>query len=83
MAAPLVAAMAKGSKPGAAVAYLQGRIALAEQRRDEARRLLEDAATRESGMAAVHLYLGVLDLLEGRRAKGEEQLREGREARFG
>jgi tetratricopeptide (TPR) repeat protein len=73
-AKPLVAALAKDQKQDAGIAYLQGRIALAEQRRDEARGLLEAAGKREPGMAAVHLYLGVLDLLEGRRAKGEERL---------
>lgn len=73
-AKPLIAAILEEGKADPAVTYLQGRIALAEQRRGEARSFLEDAVKRESGMAAAHVYLGLLNLLEGRRAKGEEQL---------
>ncbi|MET0514189.1 MAG: tetratricopeptide repeat protein [Nitrospiraceae bacterium] len=56
--------------------YLQGRMALAEQRREEARTFLQDVVKRDAGMAAGHLYLGVLNLMEGQRSQGEEQLLE-------
>ena len=75
-AEPLVTAMLKQGNRDSAVIYLQGRLALAEERRAEARTFFEDVVTRDPRMAAGHLYLGVLDLLEGRRAAGEAQLLE-------
>ena len=73
-AKPLLAVILKEGKPDVAVTFLQGRVALAEQRRGDARSFFEDLMKREPGMAAAHLYLGVLDLLEGRRKAGEERL---------
>lgn len=63
-------------KTDVAVTYLQGRIALAEQRGEEARTFLEAVVKRDPNMAGAHLYLGVLNLLERRRVPGEEQLLE-------
>lgn len=73
-ATPLLAAVLRDGPQDSAVTYLQGRIALSEQRRGDARSFFEDVIRREPGMAAAHLYLGVLDLLEGSRDAGEEQL---------
>jgi tetratricopeptide (TPR) repeat protein len=70
----MLAALLQDGKPDVAVTFLQGRIALAEQRRKEARTFLEEAVKQNSSMAAAHVYLGLLDLLEGRRAAGEERL---------
>jgi len=75
-AKPLVAAMIKNGERDFAVTYLQGRIALAEQRRGDARSFFENAMKHDPGMAAGHLYLGVLNVLDGRRGAGEEQLLE-------
>ena len=75
-AKPLVAAMIKNGERDFAVTYLQGRIALAEQRRGDARSFFENAMKHGPGMAAGHLYLGVLNVLDGRRGAGEEQLLE-------
>jgi tetratricopeptide (TPR) repeat protein len=75
-AKPMLAALLKEGKPDVAVAFLQGRVALAEQRRVEARAFFEDVMQRDPGLAAAHLYLGLVDLLEGRRAAGEERLLE-------
>lgn len=72
----LVAAILKNGERDSAAMYLQGRIALADQRRGDARSFFEDLIRRDSGMAAAHLYLGVLNLLEGRRAAGEQQVLE-------
>jgi tetratricopeptide (TPR) repeat protein len=57
-----------------ATIFLQGRVALAEQRYNDARSFFEDVMKRDAAMAAAHLYLGLVDLVDGSRTAGEEHI---------
>ncbi|MDP9132192.1 MAG: tetratricopeptide repeat protein [Nitrospirota bacterium] len=56
--------------------YLDGRIALAERRFDDARALLSEVLHADARIAAAHLYLGVMDIIQGVREQGEQRLRD-------
>jgi tetratricopeptide (TPR) repeat protein len=59
-----------------ATIFLQGRVALAEQRYTDARSLFEDVMKRDAAMASAHLYLGLVDLVDGSRSAGEGHIHE-------
>lgn len=55
----------------AVILYLQGRLALVEQRLIEARTLLSRAIAMQGAKAGPHLWLGQVELLEGHAEQGE------------
>ncbi|MBS0170010.1 MAG: tetratricopeptide repeat protein [Nitrospira sp.] len=57
-----------------ATLYLQGRLAMVEHRWTDARLLLSEAIAVQEAKAGPYLWLGRLELLEGRAAKGEALL---------
>lgn len=60
--------------PDAVTLYLQGRLAMVEQRWSEARTFLSRAMAMQEAKAGPPLWLGRLELLEGHDAKGEALL---------
>lgn len=77
-AKPLTAAMSQVKGPGQDLltTYLDGRIALAERRFDDARTLFTAVLQEDPGVAPASSYLGIIELIQGAREPGEQRLRE-------
>lgn len=70
----VIGELASQASPDAVTLYLQGRLAMVDQRWAEARSLLSQAMTMQEVKAGPHLWLGRLELLEGHTEKGEALL---------
>lgn len=72
----VVAALARSDPADATTLYLEGRVAFLEHRWADARRLFEKAVEWRKDKAAPYMYLGHLDMREGRFVQGEALLRQ-------
>lgn len=70
----VIGELAGKASPDAVTLYLQGRLAMVDQRWADARNLLSQAMTMQEAKAGPHLWLGRLELLEGHAGKAETLL---------